>query len=110
MLPLKSVTIKDGDRLSVIQHPAGGPKQLSFLSNIVAYADERRVQYLTETLPGSSGAPVFDSSWNVVALHHSGGWLTDPGSSDPKRAFLRNEGIAIGVIIASLRAQGITVP
>lgn len=28
--------------------------------------------YLTDTLPHSSGSPVFNSEWEVVALHHAG--------------------------------------
>jgi V8-like Glu-specific endopeptidase len=61
------------------------------------------LQYLTDTLPGSSGSPVFDRDWNVVALHHSGGWLAEPGSSD-KTTDYRNEGILIDVIMAGIQA------
>jgi V8-like Glu-specific endopeptidase len=71
---------------------------------MVAYADDRLVQYLTDTLPGSSGAPVFDSDWHVVALHHSGGWLTEPAS---KRVFFRNEGIHINAVLRGLAANGL---
>jgi hypothetical protein len=35
-----------------------------------------------------------------VALHHSGGWLREPGG---KEAYFRNEGIAIGAVIAGLQ-------
>ena len=29
--------------------------------------------YLADTQPGSSGSPVLNRHWEVVALHHSGG-------------------------------------
>jgi V8-like Glu-specific endopeptidase len=67
----------------------------------VTYSGEDRVQYLTDTLPGSSGSPVFDSEWNLVALHHSGGWMKEPGSFS-KSTLFRNEGIAIQKVIDGL--------
>jgi len=57
------------------------------------------VQYLTDTLPGSSGSPVFDKDWRLVALHHSGGWIPEPGSRD--RVF-RNQGIHVDRVIEVL--------
>jgi V8-like Glu-specific endopeptidase len=88
-----------GVRVNVIQHPNGLPKQISMQNNFVQYADPRRVQYVTSTLPGSSGAPVFSDDWAVVALHHAGGWLRE-GDAGPYH--FRNEGIAIGAIIDAL--------
>ncbi|KYG03239.1 hypothetical protein BE21_52760 [Sorangium cellulosum] len=100
-LALRPASVKAGDRVNIIQHPGGGYKQMSFFANTVAFVGQRRVQYLTDTLPGSSGSPVFDRSWNVVALHHAGGWLREP-SGDPKHAYLRNEGILIDAVIDGL--------
>jgi V8-like Glu-specific endopeptidase len=90
--------------VNIIQHPAGQSKVIALYHNVVAYVDDRRVQYLTDTLPGSSGSPVFDSQWRVVALHHSGGWLTEPGS---KKAFFRNEGIHVHCLRAGVMAAGL---
>ncbi len=78
------------DFVSIIQHPAGGPKQIALYHNVVTFANDRVVQYLTDTLPGSSGAPVFNDKWEVVALHHSGGWIKEPGVA---QSVYRNEGI-----------------
>ncbi|GAB2518856.1 trypsin-like serine peptidase [Spirosoma aerophilum] len=89
-LTFSDVPPQKDDFVNIIQHPAGGPKQIALYHNVVTYADETRVQYLTDTLPGSSGSPVFNSSWAVVALHHSGGWIKEPGVS---QAVYRNEGI-----------------
>ena len=86
-------------RVNIIQHPSGGPKQLALYHNIVTYADNRRLQYLTDTLPGSSGSPVFDDHWRIVALHHSGGWILEPGT---KQQVFRNEGININCIAEAL--------
>src|SRR5262249_38305730 len=102
-LELAPAAIQKEDRVNIIQHPGGGYKQISFFSNVVVYVGGGRVQYLTDTLPGSSGSPVFDRYWNVVALHRSGGWLIEPGT-DAKETFYRNEGILIDVVIAGLEA------
>jgi Trypsin-like peptidase domain/Effector-associated domain 1 len=104
-LPLAPAWLQVGNRVNIIQHPAGRHKQISLLFNLVAFIGNNRVQYLTDTEPGSSGSPVFDERWNVVALHHSGGWLPEPGGSDPAKTFYRNEGILIDVIIAGLAAE-----
>ncbi|HSN97583.1 MAG TPA: trypsin-like peptidase domain-containing protein [Candidatus Nanopelagicales bacterium] len=89
------------DRVNIIQHPGGDRKQLSFFHNLVVYVGGGRVQYLTDTLPGSSGSPVFDKDWRLVALHHSGGWIPEPGSRDH---FFRNEGIHVDRVLDVLRS------
>lgn len=103
-LTLRRKAMKKDDHVNIIQHPGGGPKQIALYHNLVTYADDAVVQYLTDTLPGSSGSPVFDDDWDVVALHHSGGWLREPGVKLP---LYRNEGIAIGKVIDALEALGL---
>lgn len=93
-----SGTVK-GKRVCIIQHPAGLPKQISFQNNIVQYVDDKVVQYLTSTLGGSSGSPVLDDAWQVVAVHHAGGMLNEPGSN---LTYFRNEGIHISAVIKSI--------
>jgi V8-like Glu-specific endopeptidase len=100
-LPLQPTQVKAGDHVNIIQHPGGGPKQISLLANVVVFVGGGRVQYLTDTLPGSSGSPVFDAQWNIVALHHSGGWLTEPNAAS-KSTYYRNEGISIDKVIEGL--------
>jgi len=39
--------------------------KISMQNNFVAYADRQVLQYTTTTLPGSSGAPVFDDDFQV---------------------------------------------
>ncbi len=99
-----SVNLNKVERVNIIQHPSGGPKQIAIYHNVVAYADDKRVQYLTDTLPGSSGSPVFDDSWRVVALHHSGGWIMEPGT---KSQVFRNEGININCVVEGLAQSGL---
>jgi V8-like Glu-specific endopeptidase len=103
-LELAAAQSKVGDYVNIIQHPGGGPKQISFMANVIVFVDSQRVQYLTDTLPGSSGSPVFDTEWNVIALHHSGGWLAEPKSAT-KIMHYRNEGILIDRVIAGLKGQ-----
>ena len=103
-LTLQPAKVSVGDRVSIIQHPGGGPKQIAIHRNTVAYAGDTRIQYLTDTLPGSSGSPVFDQQWRVVALHDSGGWLREPGT---KQRFYRNEGIHVNAVIEGLRERAL---
>lgn len=85
--------------VNIIQHPAGELKQISLYHNIITYYDDRVVQYLTDTLRGSSGSPVFNSNWDVVALHHSGGDKRHGEADLPPGFKSRNEGIVINKII-----------
>jgi V8-like Glu-specific endopeptidase len=102
VIPLAPGPPQKGARVNIIQHPAGLPKQISLQNNFVEYIDAKVVQYLTSTLPGSSGSPVFNDNWEAVAVHHAGGMLTEPGTS---RRYFRNEGILIQAIVQDLPAK-----
>jgi V8-like Glu-specific endopeptidase len=103
-LKLKNNSIEKNQRVTIIQHPNGLYKQIAIHHNYVRYADDNVVQYLTDTLPGSSGSPVFDDHWNLIALHHSGGNIREPGT---KRIAFRNEGIHINKVIEGLKKSGL---
>ncbi len=104
LVRLSDTPTRAEDRVAIIQHPNGMAKQVAMHNNLVTFADEAVVQYLTDTLPGSSGAPVFDVKWNVVALHHAGGDLALPGT---KQLVYRNQGTAIARVRARMAALGV---
>jgi V8-like Glu-specific endopeptidase len=85
----------------IVQHPYGGPKKFNLTSNKVTFLNDRTIQYLTTTVPGSSGAPVFDERWEVIALHHAAATVGTDGS------VFRNEGIRIDRIVKGLRDKGL---
>jgi V8-like Glu-specific endopeptidase len=97
-IPLKKIEVNKNEFVNIIQHPGGQLKQIALYHNIVTNTDNRIVQYLTDTMKGSSGSPVFNSNWEVVALHHSGGnsKVEEPQLRETK---YRNEGIHINNII-----------
>jgi hypothetical protein len=61
-----------GEYVTIIQHPDGKRKQLALRDNQVVDVLDNHLHYRTDTSPGSSGSPVFNDQWEVVALHHSG--------------------------------------
>ena len=69
-VPLPSPTTK----AFVVGHPASGALQFSLHDSIMLdiCEYERLMHYRTPTEPGSSGSPVFNARWEVVALHHAG--------------------------------------
>lgn len=84
------------DRVYIIQHPAGRPKEVVLRNNDVLRVRDRVMHYRADTEGGSSGSPVFNEDWQLVALHHAG-WY-EAGSD---RAV--NEGISIPAIIRYLQ-------
>jgi V8-like Glu-specific endopeptidase len=103
-IEMQPKSVERYDRVNIIQHPMGEHKQIALYHNLVAYVDEKRVQYLTDTMRGSSGSPVFDSHWQLVALHHSGGDIQEPGTGQQVK---RNEGIHIRCVIDGLKRTGL---
>ncbi len=99
-VPLEATRLMKGDWVNIIQHPSGNQKQLSFAGDVVVDVTDARVQYMTDTMEGSSGAPVFDRHWNLVAVHHAA-LRTDETVGGQSR-FYRNQGIPIGRVIEGL--------
>lgn len=67
--------IRIGDPVNIIQHPDGRMKTVvvhdsRFLHLDNESAEDRFCWYSSDTEPGSSGSPVFNNRWEVVALHH----------------------------------------
>jgi endonuclease G len=81
--------------VSIIQHPNGGPKQIAVTANQVVSVFGHRLHYTTDTLAGSSGSPVFNDDWKVVALHHAGGHLRVNGAGEKRYV---NEGILMSYL------------
>lgn len=94
---------RDGDRAFIVQHPDGRQRRLGFVRNLVTAVTDDRVQYLTDTEPGSSGAPVFDAQCRLIALHHRGG---TPTQRTGKAPLTKNQGVRISRVYAALLAQG----
>lgn len=106
--------------LSVIHHPNGDYKQISLRENKLVKKLEQFLWYETDTAQGSSGSPVLNDQFQVVALHHSGvpvkekgGYLSRDGKTIIKPdaegkvdasliKWQANEGVRISVIIDDL--------
>jgi Trypsin-like peptidase domain/Tetratricopeptide Repeats-Sensor len=93
-IPLPSATSK----AFVVGHPASGALQFSLHDSVLLDVcdDERLMHYRTPTDPGSSGSPVFNANWQVVALHHAGSPETP--RLHGRGSYEANEGITVRAI------------
>lgn len=92
-------------RAYVIGHPQGVEvPQFSLQDNEILDHDDTLVHYRSPTEPGSSGSPVFDNQWRLIALHHAGDERMRKlhGSTGFYQA---NEGIRLSAIVAGIAAD-----
>jgi endonuclease G len=68
-----------GERLNIIHHPLGKPQQISIRKNLLVTHEESNIylKYMTDTEPGSSGSPVLNDEWELVALHRAAESIED---------------------------------
>lgn len=111
-----------GEVLNIIQHPNGAPKQIALRGNRLVDILPDFLHYETDTLPGSSGSPVFNDQWEVVALHHSGvprrdesgriltreGTLWIQAMGDAAIDWIANEGVRVSRIVSHVKAATLT--
>jgi hypothetical protein len=107
--PTLPITV--GHPTFIVQHPGGREKMIGLYRNEVRFADDDVVQYLTDTESGSSGSPVFNERWELIALHHC--WIhTNDGPAphtkdDGFPGAIRNQGVRIDRVIAGLREHSL---
>ena len=77
-------------------------KKIGMHHNVVRFADEDIVQYWTDTEPGSSGSPVFNERWELVALHH-----LSLEARTPEGREYRNQGRRIDRVAEGLKSAGL---
>ncbi len=82
-------------RVNIIQHPGGRFQEIAFRDNLIKDVADTYIQYLTDTDYGSSGSPVLDDWFNVIALHNQR--VRDP--NDPYRWY-RNQGFRVTAILS----------
>ncbi|MFJ8111251.1 endonuclease [Streptomyces sp. NPDC096132] len=108
-----------GEFVNIVQHPRGEPKQLALRDNQVVDVLDDFLHYESDTRPGSSGSPVFNDQWEVVALHHSAVPETDeqgrplsvdgtvwrPEAGEERLAWKANEGVRISRVLGALHTM-----
>lgn len=121
----KQGKIRVGDPVNIIQHPQGRRKAIvvhnsHFLHLENNTQDDDFCWYSGDTDSGSSGAPVFNNRWEVVALHHKAVPKTNKNGDIIDRngrimseqrftespediAWVANEGIRTSKIVQALR-------
>jgi V8-like Glu-specific endopeptidase len=97
-----SVKPNRGPALNIIQHPSGGPKQVAIRNNLASEATTTDVTYFTDTREGSSGAPVFDDQWLVMALHRAS-TVAENVKFQGRTTAVVNVGTQIHAILAEIR-------
>lgn len=101
-LPQTRTSFAADDPIMIAQHPTGAPMKLAIDTTgvIGANSNETRIRYRTNTEEGSSGSPVFDRNWGLLALHHYGdpAWVFRPKY---------NQGVlALSLIRETIKASG----
>ena len=82
----------EGARVNVIGHPRGLTVRVSLQDNEMVNVGDRYIHYRTPTDPGSSGSPVFNQKWQLVALHHAS-----------SSALSANEGVRMDRLIEAMK-------
>lgn len=115
---------REGEYVSIVQHPSGLAKTVALRNNTVTNINpDNFIHYVTDTEPGSSGSPVFSDRWEMVALHHSGvvakdaqgnylnidGQRWHPSQGEHKLKYIANEGIRVSSIVRDIVTKAQTV-
>jgi endonuclease G len=97
-----------GDPVNIIQHPAGRPQEIAVRNNKVIADDSADcyLSYETDSERGSSGSPVLNDEWELVALHSRSEFRSRAGHGSSAQAeWVANKGIRIAAIVEDLAAR-----
>ena len=109
-----------GQPVNIIQHPNGNNKAVVVHDSCLLYLDDADIDmekyclYSSDTEEGSSGSPVFNNQWEIVALHHKAipktdknGNLVDQNgrqiSNYKDKVYVANEGIRVSRLVQAIK-------
>lgn len=92
-------------RVLVFGHAEGGALSFSLGDNRLVDWNDRFFQYRAPTVKGNSGSPVCNSDWELIAVHHLGGYgVPRLGQSGPPTVEA-NQGSSIFAIQQAIRQE-----
>ncbi len=108
-----------GQPVNIVQHPQGRPREVAVRDNRLLGITDTALTYGADTEPGSSGSPVLNDRWELVALHRRSveavdddgraidrrGDLVTGATPADRRNWVANEGVRISVLVAALAAR-----
>jgi endonuclease G, mitochondrial len=92
-----------GEFANIVQHPQGRLKEVVLRENRLVSRFDDFLHYVADTEKGSSGSPVYNSEWQMIALHHWGSPWGAPGDPLVPGSLEVNEGIRVSSIVRHLR-------
>lgn len=101
--------IVEGEPAVVIQHPQQEDKKICLFDSVMVDRNpnsaEPYLYYTTDTEKGSSGSPVFNRHWQVIALHHGSVATTeiDHRSGKPRKV-VANEGVRVSRLLTGIKS------
>ncbi|RCJ20497.1 hypothetical protein A6S26_26615 [Nostoc sp. ATCC 43529] len=93
----------EGEPVNIIQHPKGKRKQVILSSNRVTEIYKQFIRYKADADFSSSGSPVFNQQWQLVALHHAA--VADINDSKTMFEITAEEGVRTCEIVKDLKAK-----
>lgn len=100
----KIVFGKDAIPVNIIQHPNGKSKRFGIRNNLVSGSSDTDLRYFTDTDYGSSGSPVFNDKWEVVALHRGSTYVSNVQFQGKATAYV-NMGTHLHSIFAHVKSK-----
>jgi V8-like Glu-specific endopeptidase len=102
---LPNLAALDPPRAYLIGHPRGLEQpQFSLQDNLLLDYDETLLHYRSPTEGGSSGSPVFNSDWQLIGVHHAGGF-DRPRLRNQGGSYAANEAISLPAIEVGIRRR-----
>ena len=124
--------IRIGDPVNIIQHPNGSDKAIVVQNSNLLHLEngtdiDKFCYYSGDTEEGSSGSPVFNNRWEIVALHHKAVPKTDRNfnivdrngramsearyKENPEEiTYEANEGIRVSRLVQAIKDSAISDP
>lgn len=124
-IPLRGATGKAvlGDHVNIVQHPGFNvPRHVAVRSNLLVEIDDaRHLTYETDTDSGSSGSPVLNDEWELVALHSRAVSARDERGVDvdrdgrpvtrdtpaSQRVWVANRGERVSAVVGELQGRSL---